>query len=91
MMSWRDHNHRSFLKFFEGEDRTAASRSLQGIGDMVRGFVVGNFVLGILLAVMSSLAFMAIRLPYPLLAGPVSGFLSLVPYVGLPHSGYDAD
>lgn len=84
MLSWRDHIHRSFLQFFEGEDRTAAARSLQGIGDMVRGFVVGNFVLGILLAVMSSLAFWAIRLPYFLLAGPVSGFLSLVPYVGLP-------
>jgi predicted PurR-regulated permease PerM len=84
MLSWRDHIHRSFLQFFEGEDRAAASRSLQGIGDMVRGFVVGNFVLGILLAVLSSLAFWLIRLPYPLLAGPVSGFLSLVPYVGLP-------
>lgn len=84
MLSWRDHIHRSFLQFFEGEDRTAASRSLQGIGDMVRGFVVGNFVLGILLAVLSSIVFWVIRLPYPLLAGPVSGFLSLVPYVGLP-------
>ena len=84
MLSWRDHIHRSFLQFFEGEDRMAAARSLQGIGDMVRGFVVGNFVLGILLAVLSSLAFWAIRLPYYLLAGPVSGFLSLVPYVGLP-------
>jgi predicted PurR-regulated permease PerM len=84
MLSWRDHIHRSFLQFFEGEDRTAAARSLQGIGDMVRGFVVGNFVLGILLAVLSSLVFLGLRLPYPLLAGPVSGFLSLVPYVGLP-------
>ncbi len=84
MLSWRDHIHRSFLQFFEGEDRMAASRSLQGIGDMVRGFVVGNFVLGILLAVLSSVIFWMIRLPYPLLAGPVSGFLSLVPYVGLP-------
>jgi predicted PurR-regulated permease PerM len=84
MLSWRDHIHRSFLQFFEGEDRTAASRSLQGIGDMVRGFVVGNFVLGILLAVLSSVIFWLIGLPYPLLAGPVSGFLSLVPYVGLP-------
>jgi predicted PurR-regulated permease PerM len=84
MLSWRDHIHRSFLQFFEGEDRVAAARSLQGIGDMVRGFVVGNFVLGVLLAVLSSLAFWGIHLPYPLLAGPVSGFLSLVPYVGLP-------
>ena len=84
MLSWRDHIHRSFLQFFDGEDRVAASRSLQGIGDMVRGFVVGNFVLGVMLAVLSSLAFWMIKLPYPLLAGPVSGFLSLVPYVGLP-------
>ena len=84
MLSWRDHIHRSFLQFFEGEDRAAASRSLQGIGDMVRGFVVGNFVLGVLLAILSSLVFWMIRLPYPLLTGPVSGFLSLVPYLGLP-------
>ncbi len=84
MLSWRDHIHRSFLQFFEGEDRVAAARSLQGIGDMVRGFVVGNFLLGVLLAVLSSLAFWMLHLPYPLLAGPVSGFLSLVPYVGLP-------
>jgi predicted PurR-regulated permease PerM len=84
MLSWRDHVHRSFLQFFEGEDRVAAARSLQGVGEMVRGFVVGNFVLGVLLAVLSSLAFWMIHLPYPLLAGPVSGFLSLVPYVGLP-------
>jgi predicted PurR-regulated permease PerM len=84
MLSWRDHIHRSFLQFFEGEDRAAASRSLQGIGDMVRGFVVGNFVLGVILAVVSSVVFWMIKLPYPLLAGPVSGFLSLVPYVGLP-------
>lgn len=84
MLSWRDHMHRSFLQFFEGEDRVAAARSLRGIGDMVRGFVVGNFLLGVLLAVMSSVAFFLVHLPYPLLAGPVSGFLSLVPYVGLP-------
>ncbi len=84
MLSWRDHMHRSFLQFFEGEDRVAAARSLQGIGDMVRGFVVGNFLLGVLLAVVSSLTFWMVHLPYPLLAGPVSGFLSLVPYVGLP-------
>jgi predicted PurR-regulated permease PerM len=84
MLSWRDHIHRSFLQFFDGEDRVAAARSLQGIGDMVRGFVVGNFLLGVLLAVMSSVAFWMVHLPYPLLAGPVSGFLSLVPYVGMP-------
>ncbi len=84
MLSWRDHIHRTFLQFFEGEDRVAAARSLQGIGDMLRGFVVGNFVLGIFLAVMSTIAFWGLKVPYPLLAGPASGFMSLVPYVGMP-------
>jgi len=84
MLSWRDHINRSFLQFFHGEDRLIAARSLQGIADMVRAFVVGNFLLGLLLAVLSSALFWMIHLPYPLLVGPLSGFLSLVPYVGLP-------
>jgi len=84
MLSWHDHIHRSFLQFFHGEDRSAAARSMQGIADMVRGFVVGNSLLGLLLAAASSLACWIIHLPYALLVGPLSGFLSLVPYVGLP-------
>src|SRR5262245_19528399 len=31
MLSWRDHAHRSFLQFFEGEDRNIAARSLERI------------------------------------------------------------
>jgi predicted PurR-regulated permease PerM len=84
MLSWRDHINRSFLQFFHGEDRLIAARSLEGIAEMVRAFVVGNFLLGLLLAVMSSGAFWIMRLPYPLLVGPLSGFMSLVPYVGMP-------
>ena len=84
MLSWRDHINRSFLQFFHGEDRLIAARSLQGIADMVRAFVVGNFLLGLMLAVLSSALFWFIHLPYPMLVGPLSGFLSLVPYVGLP-------
>jgi predicted PurR-regulated permease PerM len=84
MLSWHEHIRRSFLQFFRGEDRSAAARSLQGIADMVRAFVVGNSVLGVVLAAVSSLAFWIMHLPYPFLVGPLSGFLSLVPYVGLP-------
>jgi predicted PurR-regulated permease PerM len=84
MLSWHDHINRSFLQFFHGEDRLVAARSLQGVAQMVRAFVVGNFVLGFLLAVSSSLIFWAMRLPYPMLVGPLSGMLSLFPYVGLP-------
>jgi len=84
MLSWRDHINRSFLQFFHGEGRLVAARSVQGIADMVRAFVVGNFVLGLLLAIISSTLFWLMRVPYPMLVGPLSGFMSLVPYVGLP-------
>jgi predicted PurR-regulated permease PerM len=84
MLSWRDHAHRSFLQFFEGEDRIIAAKSLERIAEIVRGFVVGNFALGLLLASASSLLFWKLGLPYPMLIGPLSGFLSLVPYIGLP-------
>lgn len=84
MLSWRDHLHRSFLQLFEGQARLVAGNSLEGIASMVRAFVVGNFVLGLLLAAVSSFLFWIFRLPYPLLLGPLSGFVSLVPYIGLP-------
>ncbi len=84
MLSWRDHIYRSFLRFFEGPDRMAAARSLEGVAEMARAFVVGNFMIGVLLAVLSWIAFAIVRIPYPFLVGSLSGSLSLVPYIGLP-------
>lgn len=84
MLSWRDHIHRSFLQLFRDEGRLMAAKSLNGIASMVRAFVVGNSILGLMLAAASTLVFWAFRLPYPLLIGPLSGMLSLVPYIGMP-------
>src|SRR5947208_3643634 len=81
MLSWRDHAHRSFLQFFDGEDRAVASKSLERIAEIVRGFVVGNFALGLLLAAFSSLIFWKLCLPYPLLTVPLSGFFSLLSFI----------
>ncbi len=84
MLSWQDHIHRSFLQLFEDEGRVVAEKTVDGIAMMVRAFVVGNFVLGLLLAAVTTLIVWLFRLPYPLLIGPVSGMVSLVPYIGLP-------
>ncbi|MBI4876247.1 MAG: AI-2E family transporter [Acidobacteria bacterium] len=86
MLSWRDHIRRAYLHLFHGEERVMAGRAWEGIASMVRAYVFGNFILGILLAGVSALLFWLFRLPYPLLIGPISGFLSLVPYIGLPLS-----
>lgn len=84
MLSWRDHLRRSFLQLFAGPDRMVAGKSWEGIADMARAYVVGNFLLGILISVASTVVFWSANLPFPLLIGPVSSFLSLIPYVGLP-------
>lgn len=83
MLSWQDHIYRNFLRFFDGADRMMVSRSLQGIAGMARAFVVGNVLIGIIAAAMASAAFAAIRLPFPVMAGVLSGFLSLFPYIGI--------
>jgi predicted PurR-regulated permease PerM len=84
MLSWRDHMRRSFLYLFKGSERQVVGKSWEGVADMVRAYVIGNFILGLLLATISCAFFFTIRLPYWPLIGPLSGFLSLVPYVGLP-------
>jgi len=84
MLSWRDHIQRSFLRFFEGPDRVAAARSLEGVAEMARAFVAGNFLIGAFLAAVSWAAFATLHIPYPFIVGLLSGFLSLVPYIGMP-------
>jgi predicted PurR-regulated permease PerM len=84
MLSWRDHLQLSFLQLFEGEGRSQVGRSLKVIAEVSRGYIAGNFLLGILLSVVTTILFLFLRLPYAFLVGPISGFLSLLPYVGLP-------
>src|SRR6185369_15131184 len=84
MLSWRDHLRRSFLYLFSPADRQAAGRGAERVAEIARAYMLGNFVLGLLLSVASTIFFVVMQLPYALLIGPLSGFLSLVPYVGVP-------
>jgi predicted PurR-regulated permease PerM len=84
MLSWRDHLRRSFLYLFPGSGRQVVGKSWEGVAGIVRAYMIGNFLLGILISVVSCIFFFSIHLPYWPLIGPLSGFLSLVPYVGLP-------
>jgi len=84
ILSWGDHLRARLLFTLEGEPRYTLAKALDGVGDMVRAYVVGNFLLGVLLSVASSILFASVRLPYWPVVGPMSGFLSLVPYIGMP-------
>jgi len=83
-LAWGDHLRSRLLSTLEGEPRYTTERVLDGVGSMVRAYVVGNFLLGIFLTVASGILFASVRLPYWLVVAPLSGFLSLVPYIGLP-------
>ncbi len=84
MLSWRDHLRRNYLYLFNAADRQSAGRSWERVAEVARAYVLGNAILGLLLGVASALFFIIIELPYAILAGALSGFLSLVPYVGVP-------
>jgi predicted PurR-regulated permease PerM len=84
ILSWRDHLRSRLLSMFEGESRYTLAKAMDGVADMVRAYVIGNFLLGLLLTVISALLFASVHLPYWLVVAPMSGFLSLVPYIGLP-------
>lgn len=84
ILSWGDHLRSRLLFTLEGEPRYTVAKALDGVGDMVRAYVVGNFLLGVLLSVASMILFASINLPYWQVVGPMSGFLSLVPYIGMP-------
>lgn len=83
-LSWRDHFRRVLMSFVGGESRLMMERAWDGIATVARAYVVGNFLLGILLSVTSAIFFWFVKLPYWQVAGPASGFLSLIPYLGLP-------
>jgi predicted PurR-regulated permease PerM len=84
MLSWKDHMRHGFVNLFSLENRQVVHKTLTSIGVMVRGFLVGNVVIGVLLAAFSSLIFWYLRIPFPFVMGSLSGVVSVIPYVGLP-------
>jgi predicted PurR-regulated permease PerM len=84
MLSWSDHFRKSILDMFGGEQRYVAGRSLDSVAAATRAYLVGNVILGLLLSTASAGIFFLFKVPYWPLIGLLSGFLSLLPYVGLP-------
>ncbi len=85
MLSWSDHILKAILSSLPGEgERESLLQAVNGIASVARAYLVGNFILGVLLSVASASFFWFVKLPYWQVVGPLSGFLSLVPYLGLP-------
>jgi predicted PurR-regulated permease PerM len=83
MLTWKEHSRRNTVLLFNLEHRSTAYAALGAITDMVRGFIVGNFLVGLFIGAASTVVFGILGLPYFYFIGFISGFLSLVPYLGV--------
>lgn len=83
MLSWQEHVRSSTVMLFNIEHRNTAYVTLGLISAMIRSFIVGNLVVGIFISIVSIIVFGVLGLPYFYFLGVLSGFLSLIPYLGV--------
>ena len=83
MLTWQEHARAATVKLFKPENRTTAYVTMGKISEMMRSFIGGNFVVGLFMALFSAVVFAFLHLPYFYFLGLISGFLSLVPYLGV--------
>jgi predicted PurR-regulated permease PerM len=83
MLTWKDHAHSSTVRLFPKEHRLVAHRTVGRISTMIRSFIAGNFLVGLATAVISTIVFWRLDIPYFYFLGLISGFVSLVPYLGV--------
>ena len=83
MLSWQEHVRSQTVMLFKLETRNTAYVTLGLISAMIRSFIVGNFVVGLFLSGASMFVFALLGIPYFYFIGVLSGFLSLVPYLGV--------
>jgi predicted PurR-regulated permease PerM len=83
MLTWKDHAHRATVRLFAEDHRQVAHRTVARISNMIRSFIVGNAIIGLLNTAVSMAVFWALGIPYFYFIGVISGFFSLVPYLGV--------
>jgi predicted PurR-regulated permease PerM len=83
MLSWQEHARTKSVQLFSPENRSTAYVTLGHISAMMRSFIAGNFVIGLFMSICSMVVFGLLGLPYFYFLGFISGFLSLMPYLGI--------
>lgn len=83
MLTWKDHVHATTVQLLPREHRLAAHRTVGRISAMVRTFIVGNALVGVLNSAISVVLFWRLGIPYFYFLGVISGFVSLIPYLGI--------
>lgn len=83
MLTWKSHAHSATVRLFPKEHRLVAHRTVGRISAMIRSFIAGNVLVGLINALVSAIVFWRLGIPYFYFLGVISGFASLVPYLGV--------
>lgn len=83
MLTWKDHMLAATVRLFPKEHRLVAHRTAGRISAMIRSFIVGNLLIGVVGATVSTVVFWYLGIPYFYFLGVISGFVSLIPYLGV--------
>ena len=70
------------MQLFPAAERTEVKDALADVTHVLRGYLMGTALVGLILVVASWLFFMALGLDFPFLTALVSGTCNLVPYLG---------
>jgi predicted PurR-regulated permease PerM len=83
LLTWQNHARSATVMLFPLHHRHTAFVTLGLIGKMLQSFIVGNFLIGLLISGISVAVFGLLHVPFFYFVGFLSGFLSLVPYLGI--------
>ena len=83
MLTWQEHVRAATVMLFKMENRNTAYVTLGRISKMIKAFMLGNLLIGLFTSILTTIVFFALGLPNAFVLGFLSGFLSLVPYLGV--------
>jgi len=83
MLSWQEHARTKTVQLFGPRYRSTAYVTMGQISLMMKSFIAGNFMIGLFMSIVSMVVFGLLGLPYFYFLGFISGFLSLMPYLGV--------
>ena len=83
LLTWQYHARAATVMLFPLQHRHTAFVTLGLIGKMLRSYIVGNLLIGLLISAASMAIFGLLHVPFFYFVGFLSGFLSLVPYLGV--------
>ena len=83
MLTWQQHVRSATVMLFPLRHRHTVYMTLGLISAMIRSFMVGNLLIGLAIGAVSTIVFGIVGVPFFYFVGFISGFLSIVPYMGV--------